>query len=141
MASTRLPPRIQEGEGKDDEGMLSRSPDLAGAATEPIQTGLMRRSQFEIRMDMLRAVKDGAEGPTQIMYKANLSWITLQQHLRTLVDNECLRWVENGNRKKYELTAKGTNIMHSYTSLLNEVGGHTEPELEHRTTVVKPRVY
>lgn len=141
MASTRLPSHDEGSEGKEDEGKLSRSPDLTGAATEPIQAGLMRRSQFEIRMDMLRAVKDGAEGPTQIMYKANLSWITLQQHLKTLVDNECLRWVENGNRKKYELTAKGTNIMHSYTSLLGEVGGHTEPPLERRTTVIKTRAY
>ena len=141
MASTRLPSHYEGSEGKEDEGKLSRGPDLTGAATDPIQTGLMRRSQFEIRMDMLRAVKDGAEGPTQIMYKANLSWITLQQHLKTLVDNECLRWVENGNRKKYELTTKGTNIMNSYINLLNEVGGHAEPEYERRTTLIKPRAY
>ena len=83
---------------------------------------LARRSQLEIRMDMLKAVKEGAEKPTQIMYKANLSWVALQTHLQTLLEKGLLQWVADGTRKRYELTMRGSNVMYSYAKILEEVG-------------------
>jgi len=83
---------------------------------------LARRSSLEIRMDMLKAVKEGAEKPTQIMYKANLSWVALQTQLQALLEKELLKWVAEGTRKRYELTLKGTNVMYSYAKILEEVG-------------------
>ena len=83
---------------------------------------LARRSQLEIRMDMLAAVKEGAEKPTQIMYKANLSWVALQTHLTQLLERGLLKWVADGNRKRYELTIKGANVMYSYVKILEEIG-------------------
>ena len=83
---------------------------------------LARRSQLEIRMDMLAAVKEGAEKPTQIMYKANLSWVALQSHLTQLLERGMLKWAADGNRKRYELTVKGANVMYSYLRILEEIG-------------------
>lgn len=73
-------------------------------------------------MDMLVAVKEGAEKPTQIMYKANLSWVALQTHLKSLLEKGLLHWAADGTRKRYELTLKGSNVMYSYAKILDEVG-------------------
>lgn len=83
---------------------------------------LSRRSQLEIRMDMLKVIKAGAEKPTQIMYKANLSWVALQTHLTQLIQRGLLKWVTEGTRKRYELTLKGSSVMYAYQKILEEVG-------------------
>jgi predicted transcriptional regulator len=82
---------------------------------------LERRSHLEIRMDMLRAVQAGAEGPTQIMYKANVSWFTLREHLRALVEKGFLGENLVGNRRKYTLTAKGVDVLDSYLRIEEEM--------------------
>ena len=83
---------------------------------------LSRRSQLEIRMDMLKVIKAGAEKPTQIMYKANLSWVALQTHLTQMIERGLLKWVTEGTRKRYELTLKGSSVMYAYQKILEEVG-------------------
>lgn len=83
---------------------------------------LSRRSQLEIKMDMLKVIKSGAEKPTQIMYKANLSWVALQTHLTRMIERGLLKWVTEGTRKRYELTLKGSSVMYAYQKILEEVG-------------------
>jgi len=80
-----------------------------------------RRSQLEIRMDILRAIMEGAEGPTQIMYKANLSWILLCDHLGALGEQGFVGEKTVGNRKKYSLTGKGIEIVGAYLNLIREI--------------------
>jgi predicted transcriptional regulator len=82
---------------------------------------ISRRSQLEIRMDILRAIMEGAEGPTQIMYKANLSWILLCDHLGALGDQGFVGEKSVGNRKKYSLTGKGIEIVGAYLNLIREI--------------------
>ncbi|MEM3386899.1 MAG: winged helix-turn-helix domain-containing protein [Nitrososphaerales archaeon] len=82
---------------------------------------LIRRSHLEIKMDILRIVKEGIEKPTQIMYKANISWAILQTHLRSLVENGFLAEFEFGNRRRYELTQKGFNILRAYLNILEQI--------------------
>lgn len=86
---------------------------------------LARRSQLEIRMGMLKAIKSGAVKPTQIMYKANLSWVALQTHLEFLIERGMVKWVSEGTRRQYELTVKGANVMYSYIKVLEEIGENT----------------
>lgn len=81
----------------------------------------MRRSHLEIRMDILSCVKAGIEKPTQIMYKANLSWTALKDHLVALERGALLRTLEYGNRRKYELTEKAFAILIQYQKILDEV--------------------
>jgi predicted transcriptional regulator len=85
------------------------------------RTVVSRRSMLEIRMDILRAVIEGAEGPTQIMYRANLSWILLCDHLRALSEQGYVSEKVVGNRKKYSLTGKGSEIVAAYLNLIREV--------------------
>ncbi len=80
-----------------------------------------RRGRLEIRMDMLAAVREGAEGPTQIMYKANLSWIVVRHHLKELVDCGMLAEHTVKNRLKYELTERGINVLRSYALVVQQI--------------------
>ena len=79
-----------------------------------------RRSTLEARMDILAVVRDGAEAPTQIMYKANLSWINLTQHLKDLLDGGILTEHSVKNRFTYKLTEKGISILRSYSLVVEQ---------------------
>lgn len=91
------------------------------AEGQPQRKAVSRRSQLEIRMDILRAIMEGAEGPTQIMYKANLSWILLCDHLVALSEQGFVGEKTIGNRKKYSLTGRGIEIVSAYLNLIREI--------------------
>jgi predicted transcriptional regulator len=94
---------------------------MAGSGQTSVKKSVSRRSQLEIRMDILRAIMEGAEGPTQIMYKANLSWILLCDHLGALSEQGFVGEKSVGNRKKYSLTGKGIEIVSAYLNLIREI--------------------
>lgn len=81
-----------------------------------------RRSELEIKMDVLRVVGSGIDKPTQVMYKANLSWIALQSNLKSLVTSGFLREESLGNRKRYEITQRGYEILSSFQKVLEAMG-------------------
>jgi predicted transcriptional regulator len=81
----------------------------------------LRRSHLEIRMDILSCIKSGFDKPTQVMYKANLSWISLKEHLVALEGGSLIRTVEYGSRRKYELTEKAFAVLASYDKILSEI--------------------
>jgi len=81
-----------------------------------------RRSELEIRMDVLRIVSSGIDRPTQVMYKANLSWIALQSNLKALVGKGFLREDDLGSRKRYEITQKGYEILRTFEKVLEAMG-------------------
>lgn len=82
---------------------------------------LSRRSYLEIQMDILRAVRNGARAPTQIMYKANLAWNALQDSLRKLTETGFIARKATGSRKRYEITVKGVGTLTSYDKILDTV--------------------
>jgi len=83
----------------------------------------IRRSQLETRLDMLRAVHDGAEGPTQVMYRANLSWSALQENLTKLLAVGLLREEKFGSRRRYVLTDKGMDVLRNFDTVLEQIEG------------------
>ena len=84
--------------------------------------GPARRSELEIKMDMLQVLSQGIDRPTQIMYKANLSWVALQANLKTLVTGSFLREEDLGNRKRYEVTQKGFEILRAFQKVVETMG-------------------
>ena len=72
-------------------------------------------------MDILSAIKAGVNKPTQIMYKANISWAILQTHLKFLVEKGFISEIEWGSRRRYELTQKGFNILRAYYNILEQI--------------------
>ncbi len=74
-----------------------------------------RRSQLEIRLNILSAVRDGVDKPTRIMYAANMSWKPVQRILSHLVEQGLLEvrmYTESRqSKKRYVLTDKGANVI------------------------------
>lgn len=72
-------------------------------------------------MDILRVVSEGYSKPTQIMYKANLSWVALLAHLKNLTSLSFLREVEYANRRAYEMTPNGLELLKTYQKVVSAV--------------------
>ena len=74
-----------------------------------------RRSQLEIRLNILSAVRDGVDKPTRIMYAANMSWKPVQRILSHLVEQGLLEVRVNTesrqSKRRYVLTDKGANVL------------------------------
>ncbi len=78
----------------------------------------LRRSHLEVRMDILTCIKSGFDKPTQVMYKANLSWTALKDHLAALEGGSLIRSVEYGTRRRYEVTEKALAVLMAYEKIL-----------------------
>jgi predicted transcriptional regulator len=77
---------------------------------------LRRRSRLETKFDILRAIQQeqggGEARPTHIMYKANVSWVVMQNYLDELESQDLVEGVpQRSGHKKYSLTAKGIECL------------------------------
>jgi predicted transcriptional regulator len=74
-----------------------------------------RRSKLEITLDVLKAVRDGVDKPTRIMYVTNMSWNPTQELLERLVMGGHLEVTEERtekrSKKRYVITEKGLNVI------------------------------
>jgi len=70
-------------------------------------------------MDILRVASEGFNKPTQIMYKANLSWVALLNHLKTLTALGFLDEVQNPSHRTYEVTPRGLELLESYHKVVS----------------------
>ncbi|MDG6990874.1 MAG: hypothetical protein JRM99_05575 [Nitrososphaerota archaeon] len=74
-----------------------------------------RRSQIEMMIHVLDSVRNGADRPTQVMYKSNLSWTICQSFLGRLSERGFLKIVSDGPRRRYKLTPTGLEVLSSFT--------------------------
>jgi predicted transcriptional regulator len=79
----------------------------------------IRRSKFEIYMDILAAIKGGTVIPTRIMYRVNLSWEPLKQIFKTLtaqglIIEQSMEDDDKRIKKVYALTDKGENMLNYF---------------------------
>ncbi|MBS7615253.1 hypothetical protein KEJ18_05955 [Candidatus Bathyarchaeota archaeon] len=72
---------------------------------------MSRRSQFEIYIDILKAVSEGRHKPTHIMYRANLTWKRLKKYTEFLVAHGLLVEENNGETKVFNLTSDGKELI------------------------------
>jgi predicted transcriptional regulator len=70
-----------------------------------------RRNHAEVIIDVMRALSDGVDTPTQILYRANISWKTYQTILNALVSKGLAKTESKGKRKRHKLTHKGDSIL------------------------------
>jgi len=82
---------------------------------------MARRSQMEILIDILKAVAEGKEKPTHIMYRANLSWIRLKKQLNFLLNQELLLEISVDNGTIYKMTPKGKEVLEYFKRLEGEL--------------------
>jgi predicted transcriptional regulator len=89
---------------------------ISAREEERQRSHLKRRSRLETKFDILRAIQqeqgEGEARPTHIMYKANISWVVMQNYLDELESQELIDGVpQRSGHKKYSLTAKGIECL------------------------------
>ncbi len=72
---------------------------------------------MEILIDILRAVANGNEKPTHIMYKANLSWTRLKDQLDFLLKQDMLIEEEHEAGTVYRMTPKGKETIEYFKKI------------------------
>jgi len=80
---------------------------------------MVRRSRLEIYFDILEVISKGTTKPTRIMYKTNLSWITLKEMFSTLIDGGFIREVREKKAFRYHVTEKGKNALNYHLKSLD----------------------
>ncbi len=76
---------------------------------------------METYCDVLRAISSGAEKPTHIMFKANLSWTIMQGYLKSLLA-QGLIVIENTEEKSvYRITEKGIRLLQQFLSIREDL--------------------
>ena len=80
-----------------------------------------RRAQLAIRMDILRAILEGASTRTQIMFKADLPWVVFIDHLEALAEQGFVEKKGRENRIRITLTGKGIEVVGAYLNLIREI--------------------
>jgi predicted transcriptional regulator len=88
-----------------------------------VKLGQGRRSLLQIKIEILKVVLAGNDKPTQVMYRANLSWNVLQAHLRELVESGLLMVENVGARKRYTITTKGIELIRAFEELERKISG------------------
>ncbi|MFH0748623.1 MAG: DUF4364 family protein [Candidatus Bathyarchaeota archaeon] len=72
---------------------------------------MVRRSRLEIYFDILEVIGRGINKPTRIMYRTNLSWVTLKEMFETLINGGFIREEMEKNSQRYYITEKGKNAL------------------------------
>ncbi|MGI0091743.1 MAG: winged helix-turn-helix domain-containing protein [Nitrososphaerales archaeon] len=85
------------------------------------QQQLNRRSRMETYCDIVRAIGAGAEKPTHIMYKANLSWTVMQGYIKALESQGLILAHDSDGKRLYELTERGFGLLKQYLSIKSDL--------------------
>ena len=82
---------------------------------------MSKRSRLQIYFDVLEVVEGGTSKPTQIMYRTNLSWNTLNKVLTVLINSKFLRKEKTKNSKRFFITDKGKKALAYYRKSIQEL--------------------
>jgi predicted transcriptional regulator len=72
---------------------------------------VVRRSRLEIYFDVLKAIDNGTNKPTRIMYETNLSWTSVCSVFNALTTSDFIRSEKWKSSKRYHITKKGRNAL------------------------------
>ena len=81
----------------------------------------MKRSRDKIISEILNICKEGAY-KTQIVYKANLNFKTINPYIDLLVKNNLIT-MKTGKLIRYETTERGMNLLHNFNYILDSLNG------------------
>ncbi len=73
-----------------------------------------RRSKMEMYLDILRAIGSGAEKPTHVMYKANLSWVVMRGFLENLKSQGLVEESVVEGRSSLHLSNRGFELLNQF---------------------------
>jgi predicted transcriptional regulator len=76
---------------------------------------------METYCDIVKAIGAGAEKPTHIMYRANLSWTVMQGYIKDLETQALIASQEIDGKRLYRLTEKGFLLLRQYVSIKEDL--------------------
>lgn len=76
---------------------------------------------METFCDILRAIGAGAEKPTHIMYKANLSWTVMQLYLKSLENQGLVVSNSEQGKRLYRLSEKGFQLLSQFLTIREDL--------------------
>lgn len=117
---------------KDKYSRLDIRYNISGCVVEMAQESLVtqgegqnqqltRRSRMETFGDILRVIGSGAVKPTHVMYKANLSWIVMQEYMKTLESQGLVVSTDEKNKRQYHLSQKGFDLLNKMQSIRSDL--------------------
>lgn len=71
----------------------------------------MKRSLPEVYIDVLRAIRDGADTPTKLQVRANVSWLVSQDIINDLLRNNLMAANTVGARRQFRITMEGLALV------------------------------
>jgi len=86
-----------------------------------IQSQVERRSRMETYCDILRAISGGAQKPTHILYKANLSWTVMERQVNELEAKGLVESYDNDGRKQYRLSDRGFRLLGQFLAIREDL--------------------
>jgi predicted transcriptional regulator len=103
------------------DGSDEQSSDIFARVRRPRPRLQGRRSHIEMMVHVLDAIRSGADKPTRVMYKSNLSWSVCQSLLSHLAERGFVKVVPDGPRRRYELTLSGSEVLSSFTRVAEAI--------------------
>lgn len=82
---------------------------------------LARRSKLETIADVMKAIAGGAQRPTHIMYKANLSWGVMQHYIKLLEAQGLVVIDAEEGKNLYHLSEKGFQLLSQFVSIRRDL--------------------
>ena len=86
---------------------------------------LVRRSRLEIYFDVLKAIDNGTNKPTRIMYETNLSWTSVCSVFDALLNSDFIGAEKKKNSTRYYITEKGKNALTYHIRSLEDLIQYT----------------
>jgi predicted transcriptional regulator len=81
------------------------------------QSQTPRRSRMETYCDILRVIASGAEKPTHIMYRSNLSWRIMQSFIKSLETQGLVVASSDEGKRLYHLSEKGFQLLKQFQAI------------------------
>ena len=72
---------------------------------------MVRRSRLEIYFDVLKAIDNGTNVPTRIMYETNLSWTIVCDVFDSLIKDGFISADKKKRSTRYYITKNGRNAL------------------------------
>ena len=95
--------------------------EYANLHKESMKPQVPRRSRMETFCDVLRVIGAGAEKPTHIMYKANLSWSVMEDCIKSLEAQGLVVGDSDQGKRLYHLSEKGLRLSSQFLTIREEL--------------------
>lgn len=92
------------------------------ASVKPMPNKVYRRSRLELYLDVLRAIYNGRQAPSRVVYAANLSYDRVMNCIEFLLEQGLVHRIDGIKKKRYQATEQGRNVIKYFTEIEKHLG-------------------